>query len=151
MTRLLSQLFATQWHALRLYRLSVRLDAKRRPNLASLVLSIGKFVSGIEIVHGAVIGRGTVFVHGMGTVIGPGTVVGEECRIFHNVTLGSRDGHTYPEIGNDVTIYPGAVILGGVSVGSGAVVGANAVVLTDVAPRSIVAGNPAREIGSREG
>lgn len=150
MTRLLSQLFATQWHALRLYRLSARLDEKGRTSIPSLLLLIGKFLSGIEIVHGASIGRGTIFVHGMGTVIGPGTVIGDNCRIFHNVTLGSRDGVTYPVIGDDVVLYPGAVLLGGITVGSGSVVGANAVVLTDVEPNTVVAGNPARVIGKRE-
>ena len=150
MTRLLSRLFATQWHALRLYRLSVRCDAIGKARLASLLLSLGKFISGIEIVHGATIGKGTVFIHGMGIVIGPGAVIGENCRIFHNVTLGSRDGVTYPSIGNDVVLYPGSVVLGGISLGTGCVVGANAVVLFDVEPYAIVAGNPARVIGRRE-
>jgi serine O-acetyltransferase len=80
-------------------------------------------------------------------VIGPGVIIGSDCRIFHNVTLGSRDGTTYPVVGNGVTLYPGAVILGAVHLGDNSVVGANAVVLNDVGPNQIVAGNPARLIG----
>ncbi len=150
MTKLLSRLFATQWHALRLYRFSARLDQKGHERIAELVLLIGKFISGIEIVHGASIGSGTVFIHGTGIVIGPGVTIGRNCRIFHNVTLGSRDGVTYPTVGDDVTLYPGAVVLGGVHLGEGCVVGANAVVLQDVGPDQIVAGNPARLIGTVE-
>ncbi|CAB4857898.1 unannotated protein [freshwater metagenome] len=147
MTRFLSRILATQWHALRLYRLSRRADSLGHGDIASLLLSVGKFISGIEIVHGAVIGEGTVFIHGTGVVIGPGVVVGRDCRIFHNVTLGSRDGISYPTIGNGVTLYPGAVVLGAVQVGDNAVVGANAVVLENVAENQIVAGNPARLVG----
>ena len=148
MTRFLSRLLATQWHALRLYRLSTRLDAHGHNKAAGIMLLVGKFISGIEIVHGASIGRGTVFVHGTGIVIGPGVVIGSDCRIFHNVTLGSRDGVSYPSVGDDVTLYPGAVVLGAVNLGDHCVVGANAVVLQDVGPSQIVAGNPARLIGT---
>ena len=148
MTKLLSRLLATQWHALRLYRLSAHLDKKEHGRMAALLLLFGKFVSGIEIVHGASIGNGTVFVHGAGIVIGPGVIVGQNCRIFHNVTLGSKDGVSYPTVEDDVTVYPGAVVLGAVRLGSGCVIGANAVVLHDVAPYQIVAGNPARIIGA---
>lgn len=148
MARLLSRLFATQWHALRLYRISSRLDGKGHSHLAALLLLFGKFISGIEIVHGASIGPRTVFIHGTGIVIGPGAIIGSDCRIFHNVTLGSRDGTTYPVVGNGVTLYPGAVILGAVHLGDNSVVGANAVVLNDVGPNQIVAGNPARLVGN---
>lgn len=148
MTRFLSRLLATQWHALRLYRLSTKLDAQGHNRTAGILLLLGKFISGIEIVHGASIGPGTVFVHGAGIVIGPGVVIGSNCRIFHNVTLGSRDGVTYPRVGDDVTLYPGAVVLGAVNLGDHCVVGANAVVLHDVGPSQIVAGNPARLIGT---
>jgi len=148
MARFLSRLLATQWHALRLYRLSTKFDAKGRDRTAGLLLLVGKFISGIEIVHGASIGPGTVFVHGTGIVIGPGVVIGRNCRIFHNVTLGSRDGVAYPSVGDDVTLYPGAVVLGAVNLGDHCVVGANSVVLHDVEPSQIVAGNPARLVGT---
>ena len=140
---LLNRLLATQWHALRLYRHSVRLDAAGRPSLAAACLQFGKLLSGIEIDHGAVIGEGTVFIHGHGIVIGPGSTIGANCRIFHQVTIGTQDGTTYPTIGDDVILYPGAKIIGGVTIGDGARVGANAVVLTDVPAGATVAGNPA--------
>ena len=146
MFSLMSRLLATQWHALRLYRLSVACDSRGWPNLAALLLLCGKKISTIEIVHGATIGEGTVFVHGTGIVIGPGTKIGSDCRIFHNVTLGSRDGVGYPAVGNGVTIYPGAVVLGGIQVGDNATIGANSVVLHDVAAGATVAGAPARPV-----
>jgi serine O-acetyltransferase len=66
------------------------------------------------------------------------------------VTLGSRDGLGYPTVGDGVTIYPGAVVLGAVHLGDNAVIGANAVVIGDVGSNQIVAGNPARVIGAAE-
>jgi len=140
---LLNRLLATQWHALRLYRHSVRLDAAGRPSLAAACLQFGKLLSGIEIDHGAVIGEGTVFIHGNGIVIGPGSVIGRHCSIFHQVTVGSQDGESYPVVCDHVTIYPGAKIIGGITIGDGAKIGANAVVLSDVPAGATAVGNPA--------
>ena len=145
---MLTSLLATQWHALRLYRLSVRLDKAKMPTLAVLCLQVGKLLSGIEIDHGAEIGEGTVFIHGNGIVIGTGAKVGRECRIFHQVTIGTQDGKTYPTVGDRVTCYPGAKIIGDITIGDDAVIGANAVVLHDVATGAVVAGNPAVVIRS---
>jgi serine O-acetyltransferase len=145
----LTSLLATQWHALRLYRLSARLDKAHLPTLAVISLQLAKLISGIEIDHGAEIGEGTVFIHGNGIVIGTGAKVGRDCRLFHQVTIGTQDGHTYPTLGDRVTCYPGAKIIGDITVGDDAVIGANAVVLNDVASGSVVAGNPAVVIRSR--
>ena len=61
---------------------------------------------------------------------------------------GVKDGVPYPTVEDDVIVDPGAVVLGAVRLGSGCVIGAKAVVLHDVAPYQIVAGNPARIIGT---
>ena len=134
---LFSSLFATQWHALRLYRLS---GQQRR---AILCLQLAKVISTIEIAHGAVIGEGTVFIHGNGIVIGPGSVIGRNCSIFHQVTVGSQDGESYPVVGDNVIVYPGAKIIGGITIGDGAKIGANAVVLSDIPAGATAVGNPA--------
>ncbi len=140
---LLSSLFATQWHALRLYRRSARYDARGRHRRAMFCLPLAKVMSTLEIAHGAVIGEGTVFIHGNGIVIGPGSVIGRHCSIFHQVTVGSQDGESYPVVGDHVTIYPGAKIIGGITIGDGAKIGANAVVLSDVPAGATAVGNPA--------
>jgi serine O-acetyltransferase len=136
-------IFATQWHALRLYRRSVRYDAKGQSRRAIFCLQLAKVISTIEIAHGAVIGDGTVFVHGNGIVIGPGSVVGRHCSIFHQVTIGSQDGESYPTVGDHVVIYPGAKVIGNITIGDGARIGANAVVLRDVPAGATAVGNPA--------
>jgi serine O-acetyltransferase len=146
---LLGTLVGVQWHVLRLYRLAEHLRAHNHHQVAGFLLAIGRIISGIEIVLGAEIGEGTIFVHGNGIVVGPGARIGKRCVVFHEVTVGSKDGVTYPAIGDDVVLYPGAKILGDLTIGDGAVVGANAVVLEDVAPGAVVAGVPARVISRR--
>jgi serine O-acetyltransferase len=76
--------------------------------------------------------------HPTGVVIGRGTTVGRNVRIFQNVTLGSSRRGDYPTIGDDVTIYAGAVISGDITIGSGSIIGANAVVTTDVPPNKTI-------------
>jgi serine O-acetyltransferase len=142
-TDLVNRLFATQWHALRLYRTADKLWRRGHRQSASLLLQIGRIISGIEIVPGARIGANTVFVHGHGIVIGAGSVIGEHCTIFQQVTVGTDDGDTYPVIGNNVTLYPGAKVIGPVHIGDGAKIGANAVVLQDIPAGATAVGVPA--------
>lgn len=87
--------------------------------------------------------------HPIGIVIGDGVVMGEKCTIYQNVTLGGArlgDGaaNRYPTIGDNVTIFAGAVIIGMVRIGSNATIGANAVVLIDVPDGATAVGVPAR-------
>lgn len=85
----------------------------------------------------------TQFMHqGLGVTINAGTVLGRRLIITQNVTLGMKNGKC-PIIEDDVFIGTGAIILGGVTVGEGAKIGAGAVVLKDVPEKSTVAGNPA--------
>jgi serine O-acetyltransferase len=91
--------------------------------------------------------RSVIFMHnGLGTVIHPDVHFEGEAIIFHHVTLGNswgkRDGT--PTIGANVLIGVGAVVLGPVQIGDGAIIGANAVVLQDVPPRHTAIGAPAR-------
>lgn len=83
--------------------------------------------------------------HVVGIVIGPGAVIGNHCRIYQNVTIGQKDGR-FPTIGNHVTIFPGAVIIGDIKVGDYAIIGANAVVAQDVPEGATAVGIPSRNI-----
>lgn len=96
----------------------------------------------------AKIGAALALPHPTAIVIGEGCVIGRNVMIYQGVTLGqkSKSDRSYPTVGDDVTIYAGAVVVGAITIGDGAVVGANAVVLSDVPPASVVVGSPARTI-----
>ncbi|MFO7177319.1 MAG: serine O-acetyltransferase [Pseudomonadota bacterium] len=104
---------------------------------------------GIELPYNARIGRRVVFEHQHGIVIHAQSVIGDDCILRQGVTLGLRrlDGlDDAPILGRGVNVGAGAKILGRVHVGDHAVVGANAVVLNDVAPGALVVGVPARPV-----
>ena len=98
---------------------------------------------GLEILIGAEIGGGLYIAHPIGTVI---TVerMGKNCSVIASATLGLRSDGLFPDIGDDVFIGAGARVLGGVRIGDGAVIGANAVVIHDVPAGARVGGIPAR-------
>lgn len=95
--------------------------------------------------------KGTLFPHLSGIVISKASEIGHNCIIYQDVTIGARtvqEGdcakpQNYPKIGNNVTIYAGAKILGAIKVGDNAIIGANAVVLSDVPENSVAVGVPA--------
>lgn len=89
----------------------------------------------------------TRFDHPIGIVISAAEF-GKNNAIYQNVTIGAKykDGKwpdEYPKIGNNITVYAGAVIIGGITIGDNSIIGANAVVTKDVPANCIVAGNPA--------
>ena len=105
-----------------------------------------RFWTGIEIHPGATIGRRFFIDHGMGVVIGETAEVGNDVMMYHGVTLGGRSlkpGKRHPTIEDHVIIGAGAKILGPITVGEGSAIGANAVVVKDVAPNSLAVGIPA--------
>lgn len=85
------------------------------------------------------------FAHPLGVVIGAGCSIGKNCTIFQNVTIGQKN-NLYPTIGDNVTIYPGAVVIGNIKIGNNVVIGANSVVTKDVPDNTVVAGIPAKVI-----
>jgi serine O-acetyltransferase len=110
-------------------------------------------VAGADIPLTAKFGGGLLLPHPNGIVIHPASQIGVNCTIYQQVTLGGRDdNHGAPVIGANVLIGTGAKILGSVTVGDGARIGANAVVLADVPPRATAVGVPAKIISetSRE-
>ncbi|PGA14221.1 serine acetyltransferase [Priestia aryabhattai] len=91
------------------------------------------------------IGKNLSLEHFLGIVIGKDVVLGDNCKIYQQVTLGQKNGN-YPVIGNNVTIYAGAKVIGGIKIGNNVQIGANAVVLCDVPDNSIVVGVPGKVI-----
>jgi serine O-acetyltransferase len=116
---------------------------------------LGRFLTGIEIHPGAKIGSCVFIDHGMGIVIGETAEVGDGCTIYQGVTLGGtsleRGAKRHPTLGAGVVVASGAKILGGFTVGDGARVGANSVVLKPVPAGATVVGIPGRivEAGKR--
>jgi serine O-acetyltransferase len=113
---------------------------------ARLISQFGRFLTGIEIHPGATIGRRFFIDHGMGVVIGETAEIGDDVFLYHGVTLGGRSlakVKRHPTIGDGVTIGAGAKVLGPITIGAGSAVGANAVVVKDAPPNSIVTGVPA--------
>lgn len=94
--------------------------------------------------EGAHIGPGLHLIHPHNIIIARDVEIGENCLIFHEVTLGTGTVPGRPKIGNNVDIYVGARILGGVTIGDGCMIGANSVVTTDVPPNSVVVAPPSR-------
>ncbi len=109
---------------------------------------VSRWLTGIEIHPGATIGRRVFIDHGMGLVIGETAEVGDECTLYHGVTLGgtslARGAKRHPTLGKGVIVAAGAKVLGGFTVGDGARVGSNAVLLQPVPPGATAVGIPAR-------
>ena len=136
-------------HAVLFHRLSHGLWTRGFYLPARILANLARFLTGIEIHPAAVIGRRLIIDHGMGVVFGETAEVGDDVYIYHGVTLGgtsSDRGKRHPTIGNNVIVGAGAKILGGITIGDGARVGANAVVVQAVPPGVTVVGIPARPV-----
>ena len=117
--------------------------------LGRLTSHLGRFLTGIEIHPGAQIGKKFFIDHGMGVVIGETTEIGDNVTLYHGVTLGGVTWDKvkrHPTVGDNVVIGSGAKVLGPFTVGSGAKIGSNSVVVKDILPNTVVAGVPARII-----
>ncbi len=117
--------------------------------LGRLVSSITRFFTGVEIHPGAKICSSLFIDHGMGVVIGETAEVGCNVTLYHGVTLGGvslQKGKRHPTIKDNVVIGAGAKILGAITVGEGSRIGANAVVVKDVPPHSVVVGVPGQVV-----
>ena len=136
-------------HATLYHRLAHFLYRHHLKFLARLVSQWSRFWTGIEIHPGAKIGRRLVIDHGMGIVIGETAEVGDDCLIYHGVTLGGTgkdQGKRHPTIGNNVLISTGAKVLGPFTVGDGARIAANAVVLSEIPAGATAVGVPAQVV-----
>ncbi len=115
--------------------------------LGRFISHIARTLTGIEIHPGATIGRRVFIDHGFGVVIGETAEVGDDCTIYQGVTLGgtslSKGAKRHPTLGRGAIIGAGAKVLGSFTVGEGAKVGSNAVVVKEVPPGATAVGNPA--------
>jgi serine O-acetyltransferase len=116
--------------------------------IARLLSMLARLITGIEIHPGAKIGRRVFLDHGLGIVIGETTEIGDDCTIYQGVTLGGTSLYKgvkrHPTFGTGVVISAGAKVLGGFTVGDGARVGSNAVVLKEIPAGATAVGIPAR-------
>ncbi len=137
-------------HALMAHRLAHRLWQADFFWLGRFISHLGRMLTGIEIHPGAQIGRRVFIDHGFGVVIGETAVVGDDCTIYQGVTLGGtrlyKGAKRHPTLGRGVVVGAGAQILGGFTVGDGARIGSNAVVVKPVPAGATAVGNPARVI-----
>ena len=137
------------FQAIVLHRITHRLHRFGVPLLPRVIAMLNRFWTGVEIHPAARIGGGFFIDHGMGVVIGETAIVGENCTLFHQVTLGGTGkeyGKRHPTLGDEVVIGAGAKVLGNITIGNGAYVGANSVVLSDVADEATVVGIPGRTV-----
>ncbi|WP_312717886.1 serine O-acetyltransferase EpsC [Mobilicoccus sp.] len=114
---------------------------------ARLLSNVARTVTGTEIHPGATVGRRFFIDHGMGVVIGETAEIGDDVMLYQGVTLGGRTlnkGKRHPTLGNGITVGAGAKILGAVTLGDGSQIGANSVVVKDVAPNHVATGIPAK-------
>ena len=136
-------------HAMLFHRLAHRLWQMHLYWLARFISHISRFLTGIEIHPGATIGRRFFIDHGMGVVIGETAIIEDDVTIYHGVTLGGTSwnkGRRHPTLHNGVVVGAGAKVLGPISIGAGARVGSDAVVVKDVPAGATAVGNPARII-----
>lgn len=136
-------------HAVLMHRVAHRLWRRGFKWLARVLSNVARLLTGIEIHPGAELGRRFFIDHGMGVVIGETAVVGDDCTLYHGVTLGGtswQKGKRHPTLGCDVVVGAGAKVLGPITVGDGARIGSNAVVLKPVPAGGTIVGVPGRMI-----
>ena len=134
-------------HAVLCYRVANRLWRHKLRFLARSLSWFARFVSNVDIHPGATIGRRFFVDHGAGVVIGETAEIGDDVTMYHGVTLGGTSwspGKRHPTVQDGVLIGAGAKILGPITVGYGARVGANSVVIEDVPPEMTVVGIPGK-------
>ena len=126
--------------------------------IARIISQFSRFMTGIEIHPKAKIGKNLFIDHGMGVVIGETSDIGDNVTIYHMVTLGGispsinsndqREVKRHPTLQDNVVVGSGAQVLGPITVGKNAKIGANAVVTKNVPENGIMIGIPAKNVGT---
>jgi len=139
-------------HAVWMHRCAHRMWRSGMRTFARLCSHLARFLTGIEIHPGARIGRRFFIDHGMGVVIGETTEIGDDVVIYQGVVLGGTSlekRKRHPTVRSNVVIGAGAVVLGAITIGDGARIGAGSVVIHDVPSGATVVGVPGRVVGER--
>ena len=139
-------------HALWLHRIAHFLWRYRLRLIGRLVSHASRFLTSIEIHPGAEIGRRLFIDHGSGVVIGETTKIGDDVLMYQGVVLGGTSlekGKRHPTIGNNVVVGSAAILLGPITIGCGARIGANSVVVKSVPDGAVVVGVPGRIVEDR--
>jgi serine O-acetyltransferase len=142
----------TSWpgvHALLSHRVAHALHEAGVPFVPRTLALWTRAITGIEIHPAARVGRGLFIDHGVGVVIGETAEIGENVTLYQGVTLGGTGfatGKRHPTVQDNVTIGSGAKLLGPITIGHGAKIGANSVVIHDVPANSTVVGNPGHPV-----
>jgi serine O-acetyltransferase len=136
-------------HALLSHRVAHALDEVGVPVVPRAMSMFSRAVTGIEIHPAAKIGRAFFVDHGAGVVVGETAEIGRDVTLYQGVTLGGTGfatGKRHPTLEDNVTVGSGAKLLGPITIGHGAKIGANSVVIHDVPPMSTVVGNPGHPV-----
>jgi serine O-acetyltransferase len=136
-------------HALLTHRVAHALHDLGLPVVPRAMSMAARAVTGIEIHAAARIGTGFFVDHGAGVVIGETADIGRDVTLYQGVTLGGTGfatGKRHPTVQDNVTVGSGAKLLGPITIGHGAKIGANSVVIHDVPPNSTVVGNPGHPV-----
>jgi serine O-acetyltransferase len=136
-------------HALVAHRVAHALHEAGVRLLPRVISMCSRALTGIEIHPAAQIGEGLFIDHGAGVVIGETAVIGDDVTMYQGVTLGGTGfatGKRHPTVQDNVTIGSGAKLLGPITIGHGAKIGANSVVITDVPANCTVVGNPGHPV-----
>ena len=142
----------TSWpgvQALLVHRIAHGLHGLGVPVVPRSLSMVSRAVTGIEIHPAACIGQGFFIDHGAGVVIGETAWIGNDVTLYQGVTLGGTGfatGKRHPTLEDNVTVGAGAKLLGAITVGHGAKIGANTVVIKDVPPNTTVVGNPGHPV-----
>lgn len=143
-------LFFKGYHAVQNHRIAHWFWRNDRQALANYMQSRGSEVFGVDIHPAARLGRGIFFDHATEIVVGETAVIDDDVSILQGVTLGGTGkecGDRHPKIRSGVLISAGSKVLGNIEIGQGAKIGANSVILKDVAPHTTVVGVPGRAVG----
>lgn len=143
-------LYFKGFHAIQSHRINHFLWQQNRKTLAYFLQNRASEVFGVDIHPGAKFGRGIMFDHGTGIVIGETAVLGNDISLLHGVTLGGsgkESGDRHPKVGDGVMIGANASVLGNITIGQRAKIGAGSVVVRDVEPQTTVVGVPAQAVG----
>lgn len=149
------------FHAILIHRVAHFLWRLRLCFVARFLAWIGRFLTQIEIHPAAHLGRRLVIDHGSGLVIGETAHIGDDVTLYHGVTLGGiapavnsglqKGRKRHPTLGDGVIVGAGAQILGAVTIGKNARIGAGSVVVVNVPEGATMVGVPARLVSKRKG